>query len=221
MLLFACLFAILANITYFIKILKGKLDHAGPSVAHIGFGMILLGAMISTSRSEKISRNQKGDVEVLGKDFSNKDNILLQRNDTVEMGGYYITYKGSKKEGVNIFYDVEYLKKDESGKFTETFTLSPLIQLNQRMGDVAEPDTKHFLRKDIYTHVMYADLDKARQRPDGTQEDRSADYGEPHNNSISIGDTFFTSNSIVVLEKLRKKRGVYFTHGKRFSGSLA
>lgn len=206
--LFACLFAVFANITYFIKILKGRFDHAGSSIAHIGFGLILLGAMISTSRSEKISKNQKGDVEILGKDFSNKDNILLQRNDTVQMGDYYLTYKGTKKEGVNIFYDVEYLKKDESGKFTETFTLSPRIQLNQRMGNVAEPDTKHFLTKDIYTHITYADLDNA-----GEQKNPSEEYKEPHNNNISVGDTFFTTNSIVVLEKLniaidREKFGI-------------
>jgi cytochrome c-type biogenesis protein CcmF len=196
-LLFACLFAIFANITYFIKILKGRFDHAGPSIAHVGFGMILLGAMISTSRSEMISKNQKGDVEILGKDFSNKDNILLQRNDTVQMGDYFITYKGTEKEGVNIFYNVDYFKKDEKGNFYDDFTLRPTIQINPRMGNVAEPDTRHFLTKDIYTHITYADLDNA-----GEHKNASEEYKEPHNNNISVGDTFFTTNSIVVLEKL-------------------
>lgn len=196
-LLFSCLFAVLANITYIIRILKGRLDHAGASVAHIGFGLVLLGAMISTSRSEKISINQKGDVEIFGKDFSNKENILLQRNDTVKMGDYFITYEGIKKTGVNIFYDVKYLKKDANGKLTETFTLSPRIQLNQRMGNVAEPDTKHFLTKDIYTHITYADLEIANEQQNTTNE-----YKEPHNNTIAVGDTFFSTNSIVVLEKL-------------------
>jgi cytochrome c-type biogenesis protein CcmF len=194
-LLFACLFAILGNLTYWIKILKGKFDHAGPSVAHIGFGMILLGAMISTSRSEKISVNQKGDVEIFGKDFSNKENILLSKNDTVKMGDYYVTYKEKRKEGVNIFYEVEYLKKDENGKFSSAFALSPRLQLNKQMGNVAEPDTKHFLRKDIYTHITYADLES-------TKEETEGEYKEPHNNNIAKGDTFFSSNSIIVLEGL-------------------
>lgn len=194
-LLFACLYAILANITYWIKILKGKFDHAGASIAHVGFGMILLGAMISTSRSEKISINQKGDVEIFGKDFSNKENILLQLNDTVQMGGYHISYKGSRKEGVNIFYDVEYWKKDENGNISENFTLSPRIQLNPRMGNVAEPDTRHFLTKDIYTHITYADLETKKEL---NQEG----YKEPHNNNIAKGDTFFSTNSIIVLENL-------------------
>lgn len=198
-LLFACLYAIISNVTYYIKIIKGKFDHAGPSVAHVGFGLILLGAMISTSRSEKISINQKGDVEIFGKDFSNKENILLERNDTVKMGPYYVTYKNVRKEGVNIFYEVEYLKKDENGKFTSSFILNPRIQLNPSMGNVAEPDTRHFLTKDIYTHVTYSDLEAANQT---TTTD---EYKEPHNYTIAKGDTFFTPNSIVVLEGVTTK----------------
>ncbi len=195
LLLFACLFSILANTTYFIKILKGKFDYAGPSVAHIGFGLLLLGAMLSTSLSEKISINQKGDVEIFGKDFSNRDNILLSLNDTVKMGDYYLTYKGSRKEGINIYYDVEYLKRNETGKYTSDFTLSPKVQLNERMGNVAEPDTRHYLTKDIYTHVTYADLELKK-------EINAEGYKEPNNNNIAKGDTFFTSNSIIVLENL-------------------
>ncbi len=198
-LLFACLFAIFANITYFFKILKGKFDHAGASIAHIGFGMILLGAMISTSRSEKISVNQKGDVEIYGKEYSNKENILLQQNDTAKMGDYFITYKGKRKVGVDVFYDVEYLKKDANGRFSETFILSPRIQLNQRMGNVPEPDTKHFFTKDIYTHITLADLENMGEQP---PQITSGEYKEPHNNNISVGDTFFTNNGIVVLQKL-------------------
>ncbi len=200
-LLFACVFAVMANLTYLIRILKGKLDHAGPSVAHVGFALLLLGAMISTSKSDTISVNQKGDVEIFGKDFSNRDNILLQIHDTVKMGAYSVTYKGSRKEGINQYYDVEYLEKDESGKYTSAFILSPRLQLNARMGNVAEPDTRHFLTEDIYTHITYADLETAKNED---QKVKVGGYQEPHNNSIAIGDTFFTSNSIVVLEKLIK-----------------
>jgi len=197
LMLFACLLAIFSNITYFIKILKGRFDHAGASVAHIGFAMILLGALISTSKSENISINRKGDVEVFGKDFSNKDNILLQRNDTVQMGDYFVSYKETRKEGVNVFYDVEYMKRDANNVYTNAFTLSPRVQVNPKMGNVAEPDTRHFLTKDIYTHVTYADLEAANAKPTSTEG-----YKEPHNNTVAIGDTFFTSNSIVVFEKL-------------------
>lgn len=194
-LLFSSMFAVIANIYYFIAILKGKLSNAGASVAHVGFGMILLGALISTSLSEKISINQKGDVEIFGKDFSNRDNILLQLNDTVRMGDYYVVYKNKRKEGINLYYDVEYFKKDNAGNYSTQFTLSPRIQLNARMGNVAEPDTRHFFSKDIYTHITFADLEN-------NNSEKAGEYGKPSNNTIAKGDTFFTANSIVVLENL-------------------
>lgn len=196
-LLFACLYAIFANAYYIINILKGKFDRAGSPIAHIGFGMILLGALISTSESEVISVNQKGDVEVLGKDFSNRDNILLQQFDTLKMGDYYVTYTTKRKEGVSLYYDVQYLQKNKNNIYEHKFTLSPQVQLNPRMGNVAEPDTRHFLTKDIYTHVTYADLDTPDEHDNST-----AEYKEPHNNTVAVGDTFFTTNSIIVLEGL-------------------
>lgn len=195
LLLFASLFSIISNITYWIKILKGRFAHAGASIAHVGFGMILLGALISTSKSENISINKEGDVEVFGKDFSNNDCILLQRDDTVQMGDYYVSYKQTRKEGVNVFYDVDYMKKSATGEYIPAFSLSPRIQVNPKMGNVAEPDTRHFLLKDIYTHIKYADLEAHQTRNDST-----GGYKEPHNNTIAIGDTFFTSNSIVVFK---------------------
>lgn len=208
LLLTACIFAVLSNLYYFFKVLKGRFIHAGPSIAHVGFAMILLGALISTSKSENISINREGDVEVFGKDFSNKDCILLQRDDTVQMGDYFVSYREKRKEGVNVFYDVDYMQKDENGSYSTAFKLSPRVQVNPKMGNVAEPDTRHFLTKDIYTHIKYADLEA------GNAKNAPAEgYKEPHNNTVAIGDTFFTSNSIVVFEKLvtnidKEKNGI-------------
>ncbi len=66
------------------------------------------------------------------------------------------------------------------------------------MGNVAEPATKHFLGKDIYTHITYAELDK----PSG--EKANEDYLEPTQKSISIGDTIDSSNSFIILEGLNR-----------------
>ncbi|HEY6162060.1 MAG TPA: cytochrome c biogenesis protein CcsA [Bacteroidia bacterium] len=196
-LLFACLFAILSNLSYWLDILKGKLDHAGASIAHAGFGLLLLGALLSTSRSQVISQNYKNDVSFLGKDYSNEENILLLRNDTMRMGNYYVTYLGKDKEGIRIRYKVEYMKKDSlTGKFDSLFTLTPFIQLNDRMGNAAEPDTRHFLFKDVYTHITFPGT-----APE--EMDFSGDYGEPHNSKVKPGDTIFTNNSIMVYEGMQ------------------
>ena len=196
-LLFTSLFAICANADYAIRVLKGKVNKAGSSIAHIGFGMILLGALISTSKSETISSNTSGvDISKLGKDFSNSDNIMLQLNDTLRMGNYYVTYKGKRSESPNIYYQIEYLSKDKNGKFSSQFTLHPLVQTNPRMGNIAEPDTRHFWNKDVYTHITYADLEE--------KTNDTAGYKEPKTASMKVGDTLFASNSIIILDQLVK-----------------
>lgn len=196
-LMFTSFFAIFSNIDYALRVLKGKVSKVGPSVAHVGFGMILLGALISTSMSETISSNTSGvDISKLGKDFSNSDNIMLKQNDTLHMGNYYVSYRGKKTETPNIYYEVEYGSKDAKGNYTSEFKLHPLVQTNPRMGNIAEPDTRHFWNKDVYTHITYADL-----------EDKSSDtsgYKEPKTVSMKIGDTLFSANAIIILDGLKK-----------------
>lgn len=197
LLLFASLFAIIANFNYLLIILKGKIRHSGASIAHIGFGLILLGALIANSKSRIIS-NTSSNIN-LGKDFPNNENILLHKFDTLVMGEYYVTYKGKKKEGVNIYYEIEYFQPNsKTGKLEKKFSLKPVVQTNPRMGNVSEPDTKHFITKDIYTHVTYADLEEMKEQ--GSQ----GDYKKPQTNSIAVGDTIATSNSLIILQALNR-----------------
>ena len=197
LLLFSSLFAIIANADYLIGLLKGKVTKAGSSIAHIGFGLVLLGALISTSKQQTISVNNSGrDIENLDKGLANNKNILLMTKDTVQMGNYYVTYKGKRKQGVNVYFEVEYFTKDEAGKYQPAFVLNPLVQMNERMGNVAEPDTRHFLTNDVYTHVTYADLETLEEKRS------SEEYAQSKNHPISVGDTIFSSNSIIILEGL-------------------
>ncbi len=197
LLLFASIWAVLANLDYLVRFIKGKTSHSGASIAHIGIAMILLGALISNAEKQVISQNRlKVD---LGKDFPNNENILLYQGDTLPMGEYYVTYKDKKREGINILYEVEYFKPNlSSGKLEKDFSLFPKVQLNERMGNVSEPSTKHYASKDIYTHVTYAELD---DKSNHVNEDN---YKKGKKYQMSLGDTITTSNSLVVLESLNK-----------------
>lgn len=193
-LLFSSLFAAIANTDYFIRITKGKIVKAGSSIAHAGFGLILLGALISQSQQKNISTNVTGvDITQLGKDFRNQENILLFINDTVPMGNYFVSYKGKKQEGVNVYYEVEYLQKTDPGDYVKKFSLFPRVQTNPRMGNVSEPDTRHFWNKDIYTHVTYAELEERKSE--------AGDFKEPVTHKIAVGDTIFSSSAMIVLEE--------------------
>lgn len=201
LLMFSALFAVCSNISYFIQVLKGKINKAGSSIAHIGFGLILLGALISTSGSQIISQNYSSiDIEQLGEEFDNRENILLFKNDTVQMGEYLVTYNGRKKEGINILYEIEYFKQQEDLSLASLFKLKPRVQLNPRMGNVAEPDTRHFLTRDVYTHVTYAELEE-----DLHDHEHEDGYEEPKTQKVAVGDTLFSSNAIITLDSIVKE----------------
>jgi cytochrome c-type biogenesis protein CcmF len=178
-----------------VRVLKGKISFSGASIAHAGLAFILLGALISNGKSQVISRNLLN-VD-LGKDFPNNENIMLVKNDTLQMANYFITYKGYEKKGVNVFYNIEYLKPDfEKGTFIPAFTLSPSVQLNPRMGNVAEPATRRFVDKDIYTHVTYADIENL------DRAETEGGYLEPVTEEVAAGDTLTTSNALITFSGL-------------------
>ncbi|MBK8848204.1 MAG: cytochrome c biogenesis protein CcsA [Bacteroidetes bacterium] len=193
--MFACLFAFTANIDYFIRVTKGKINFGGASIAHAGIALILLGALVSNAGKTVISEN-KLNVD-LGKDFPNNENVMLIKNDTAQMKDYFVSYTNKEQEGKHIYYNIDYFKLNRaSGSLEKKFTLKPFIQLNERMGNVAEPSTKHFIDKDIYTYVQYADLEDKKN---------SSDYTEPRTVQLGMGDTVSTSFALVILDSIRAK----------------
>lgn len=200
-LFFAATFAAVSNGSYWVGVLKGKMKGSGASIAHIGFALILLGALISTSKQEHISSSQY-DLSALNSEeaqIDSRKSILLSKNDTVQMGDYFVSYRGKKQEGIYIHFQVDYMKQQEgSSEMEHDFTLFPFVQLNPRMGNVGEPDTRHFLHKDIYTHVTWARLDNVDEKPN--------DYSEPQGFEVSVGDTLFpASNTMMILDSLIRK----------------
>ncbi|MBN8697079.1 MAG: cytochrome c biogenesis protein CcsA [Bacteroidetes bacterium] len=198
-LMFSSIFATVANLDYIIRVLNGKLGKAGASLAHIGFGLIMLGVLISTGKKETISHNTSGkSVESLGEDFSNNDNIVLTQGDTLPMGNYYATYIGRRSEGINVYFDVDYFTKDVQGNFQKEFSLAPLIQMNPRMGNSSEPDTRHYATFDLYSYVTYVDLETINEKKEATADE----YVPAKNHNIKQGDTIFSSNAIIIFDSL-------------------
>src|SRR5207244_380242 len=73
------------------------------------------------------------------------------------------------------------------------------------MGNVAEPATKRFLTEDIYTHLTYADIDAAKDLTSFASQDAENNlWQNQKTKTLAIGDTFMTSNSMVVVEGLDK-----------------
>jgi cytochrome c-type biogenesis protein CcmF len=74
------------------------------------------------------------------------------------------------------------------------FTLSPKIQLNERMGNSPEPDTRHSLLSDLYTHIKWARITPPETDEEGWLGGREAEF--------FIGDSMFIGSTLISLDSL-------------------
>ena len=74
------------------------------------------------------------------------------------------------------------------------FTLSPRIQLNERMGNSPEPDTRHSLTSDLYTHIKWARVTPLETDEDGWLEGSATE--------MMVGDSMFVSSTLISLDSL-------------------
>lgn len=125
-------------------------------IAHTGFSIFLLGTLLTFSNSKIISINTSG--YNLGDERKNEENLIMVRNDTLYMGEYYLTYSNNTCKGNTTEYQVDFLTREKT-RFVRKFSLYPSINRHPRMGEVSNPDTRHFLMRDYYMYVSITGTD--------------------------------------------------------------
>lgn len=193
MLLFASWFSLTGNFDILRKQFK-KLSTAGAAVAHIGFALMMVGVLISSANKQVVSLNQSG--LSFGENFDakqNAENVLLWKNEPSVMNDYRVTYLGDSIAEPNHYYKVFYERLDEKGNPSYSFTLYPNAQINPKMGLIANPDTKHYLLHDLYTHVTQViDKEAYKDRPKWQEAKKITLKGK--------GDTLMLAENLVILE---------------------
>jgi cytochrome c-type biogenesis protein CcmF len=191
---FAAIYAVVANAAY-IKIgLGGKLKSAGASVAHIGFAMVLLGILISSSKKSVLSYNTTGMSPLkIGDKESPLENITLVKGLSTDMGKYMVTYvKDSLNEkDRKRYYEINF--KSKAGN--EAFNLYPDIIENNKgnEGVTANPSAKHYWNRDIFTYLTFlGDPEKIK----------ASDTSTFQNKSVRIGDTVYYSKGLMIINNV-------------------
>jgi cytochrome c-type biogenesis protein CcmF len=201
--LFASVYAVIGNSIYIFSGLKGKLRSAGASIAHIGFGLILLGILISASKREVISidRMKMLDGGFFGKESKEnpRENLMLPRNFPVQMGEYHVTYAGDSTApgDPKTYYMVRYEKRDPAnGATLESFTLYPdaFINTKGQEGLTPNPSSRHYLTRDIFTYVTAV-----------PRKDEGSDTAQYSHHEIQKGDSVFFSNGYLVYNGLLRE----------------
>ncbi len=197
--LFAACYGVVANVYYGIVIQKLRFKKLGPSVSHLGFATFLLGILLSSYNKHPISFSTTGVSIDFGKKSQeenmkeNRENVTMFRGVPVAMGEYFATYIGDSDvagKDRRIYYKVLFERKDTANqKVLESFMLYPDAFINPKgqQGLSANPSTKHYWNKDIFTFINSAS--------DKTKSDTSS-Y---RSHTVSkVGDTIYLNNGYMV-----------------------
>lgn len=189
-LLGSVIYLIIESIRYVVSHIKNhKVLAMGGAIAHIGFGVLILGALISQYEKKPISVN-KARID-FGKEMGvdeQSSNSLLMNGDKEEMGDYFVSYMGKEKVKQGEKYRVLFRHKTNAD---DTFSLYPEAKMiKEGMGTRLnpEPSIKHLWTKDLFAHVS------------SVPEDNETPKAETK--SLKIHDTFFSKNSQLVFDSV-------------------
>lgn len=201
--IFSAVYAIIANAGYIWLVFKGNIKASGASVAHIGFGLILLGILISSGRKSILSWNKTG-ITVLQKTKQEDpaENTTLFKGIATDMGQYMVTYTydSLNERDRKRYFEIDFAPKDGSKGFK---VYPDVIKNNKGEGFSANPDAKHYLTKDIFVYITSF-----------KEDDRNSDTTTFRNRELKVGDTIFYSNGLMILNKVEvnpeNKKSKYF-----------
>lgn len=199
-LLFAAAFATVSNLDFWLVKHRGRLSFSGSSIAHVGFALVMLGALISNAKKEVISSSKV----FLAEELPSNENALMDLQDTVDLGAYRAVFEGMEQDGDKQYYQVSYFDQDSVSR-QKLFSLQPFLQVSDEMGTTPNPDTKHYLNRDLYTHVTYSSYLEPRT-PDG--------YGKEAEVELAKGDTAIYRNHFIVMDSLKVNVGMHEGSGE-------
>ncbi len=191
---FAAIYSIIANGLYILLGLKGKLKAAGASVAHIGFGLVLLGILISSSKKSVLSFNTTGMSPLkIGDKESPLENITLVKGLSTDMGKFMVTFVKDtlNPEDRKRYYEINF--KAKTGN--ESFNLYPDVIENNKgsEGLTPNPSAKHYWNKDIFTYLTFLG-DPVKMK--------AADTSTFRKKYVKSGDTLFYSKGLILVNKV-------------------
>ena len=196
--LWAGVYAVVANAAYLWKVLKGNLKVAGASITHLGFGMMLVGILISSSKKELVSVNStgisvRGLKDVKGKEEDPAENVTLIHGVPTPMGKYVVTYEGDSAVTKNdrVYFRIRFTTAD-STRPRESFHIYPnafLVKGDEGMNLSSNPGARHYLNRDIFVYIT------SWLNPEAQKKD-TASF---RNTWVKKGDTVFYSKGYVVV----------------------
>jgi cytochrome c-type biogenesis protein CcmF len=193
--LFAAIYAVVANASYIRIGLKGKLRAAGSSIAHVGFGLLLVGILLSSAKKGVLSYNTTGILLPFSPESKQDpmENITLVKGVATDMGPYTATYINNDsvdERSKTTYFRIHFDKKGS----TEQFDLFPNFVYSTKGGGTPNPnpDKHHYWDKDIFGYVNATD-----------NPDKSADTVQFRpSDAMALHDTTYYSKGFIILDSV-------------------
>jgi cytochrome c-type biogenesis protein CcmF len=192
--LFAAIYAVVANAAYIRIGLKGKLRAAGPSIAHAGFGLMLVGILLSSAKKGVLSYNTTGILLPFSPESKQDpmENMTLLKGVPTDMGPYTATYLNDdsvNERSKTTYFRIHFEKKGS----TEQFYLYPNFIQNTKgqEGVSPNPDKYHYWNKDIFGYVNAT----SPNNNDDTVQFRPSD-------ALALHDTTYFSKGFIILDSV-------------------
>jgi len=192
LMLFFAIFTVIANIDMITFFSRAKGVKISSFISHAGFGIMLIGILASGLNKKHISTNPFAQRGILPDEMINK-NVLLIEGDPMFINGYRVTYRGDSIVDNTRYFNVNYQRRDKMGNTYESFDLSPNALYNNKFTKVAafNPSTKHYLSRDIFSHIAglppgESDIEEAKAKEDSLNY---ISYSSFLNTSFEIFDT--------------------------------
>ncbi|MFY8046247.1 MAG: cytochrome c assembly protein, partial [Chitinophagaceae bacterium] len=183
------------------KVLKGNLKMAGASISHLGFALMVIGILISSSKKELISINNTGIAisgltDVKGKAENPAENVTLIYGVPTPMGKYVVTYEGDSSVTKNdrVYFKINFKTGDTTAK-KEEFNIYPnafLVKGDEGMNLSSNPGARHYLTRDVFVYIT------SWLNPNAQPADTSAF----RNTWVKKGDTVFYSKGYVLVDNI-------------------
>jgi cytochrome c-type biogenesis protein CcmF len=203
-LLWASFFTITGNADILFSFLRrNRLSAAGAAIAHIGIGFILLGALIANGKKQTISINTEH-FEALENASAKEqmENKVLYKDFPVKMYDYTVVYRGDSMDKNHVYYKINYKRVNASlNDTTEKFDLFPYLvyDKNKDQMSATSPATRHYLTRDIFTHITAASNNK--------DTDYQVKYDTFFVKHVHKGETFRLDSFRITLQDIILEQG--------------
>ena len=201
LMLWAGLFTVVGNLEYLLNRKGGHSKALASVLSHVGFGLMLLGIIASGLNQKFISTNPFAMRELMD-EFQDErflKNVYLIKGEPLFMNGYWVTYQSDTLIGNRRTYDILFEKIDANRNVLEQFTLHPNVLYERDFEKVASanPDTRHYLLRDIFTHITSLPKQQMERKFAEEAEDslRFVRY------DLLPGDTAFTSKRMIIFDE--------------------